>query len=339
MKWDNRILWTYRRGQPAQQALPVLLDQLIAHQQAHWPLLHQNLGNLALTETRTLALGRFDVVVQCNPGRMQNTTARVDQASVQQRRCKLCVEQLFDEQRGVAYGDVLVALCNPYPILNRHLSIVDRTHVPQAIKGRLPLLLDLAQDVSRAWALFYNGPRCGASTPEHFHVQAVAAEGVPVLRHYARLQREPELQAAKQMIWREPGCEVFTVPDYHVRVLVYQGTHRDALTAQVERTIRYFARLRDTAEEPLLNLLLHFTPPTWTIYLFPRARHRPAWYYDNTLTVSPATLDMAGCLVVPMPEQFRSVQAEQVRQVFTEVSLEPDVFTRLTRAIAEPAAG
>jgi hypothetical protein len=333
MTWESLIMRKFTRCSEKREMLTSHIDALFTHQKNHWQRLHDNIRNLALIETKTLTLGHFDIYAQYNPARMQNTTAKVDQTSVQQRRCKLCPDQLFPEQKGVAYGDEFVILCNPYPILDRHLSIVDRTHIPQAIEGRLPSLLELARDLSREFVLFYNGPKCGASTPEHFHVQVCASRGVPVLRHCARILQDPALHRYKRNIRSEEGLEVFILKDYHACLVVYQGTDPHVLRMWVEHTIRQFAALTGKTEEPLLNLLVWFDDPIWNIYLFPRASHRPACYFDGTLTVSPASLDMAGCMVVPVKKHFHTICEESVRQVYTEVSVEPHVFARLIRAI------
>ncbi len=333
MTWESVILRKFKRCPDEREMLASQIDELFTHQTSHWRLLHDNIRNRALTETKTITLGHFEIRVQCNPARIQNTTANVDQTSIQQRRCKLCVNHLFAEQKGVAYGDELVILCNPYPILDRHISIVDRTHVRQAIEGRLDLLLDLAQDLSREFVLFYNGPQCGASTPEHFHVQACARDGVPVLKHCTMIVQNPSLQVHKQDIWCDEGLEVFALADYHVCLLVYQGTNCHALSVWVEHTLRQFAALTGKQDEPLINLLVLFDAPMWSIYLFPRAKHRPVCYFDGTFTVSPASLDMAGCMVAPVKEQFQTIYEEQVRQVFAEVSLEPRLFDQLVRAM------
>lgn len=309
------------------------IDDLINQQKANWQLLRDNIRNCSLAETKTIPLGDFAIVGQCNPDRMWSATAKVDQASTQERPCKLCVENLFEEQEGVAYDDELVILCNPYPILDRHLSIVDRTHVRQAIGGRLPSILGLAKDLSREYAVLYNGPQCGASMPEHFHVQACARQCLPVIRHLDMIENDLALRMYKQDVVREEGIEVFALMNYHVSLLVYRGADRAALTAWADQTLRRFAALTGTSDEPLINLLVMFDDPGWTVYLFPRETHRPICYFEGTLTVSPASLDMAGWLVVPVRKQFQEISAKRIKDVFAEVTLQPHAFSQLVQTI------
>jgi len=331
MNWQTVIISEFNRKNDDGIPLTSLISDLFSQQTAHWQRLRENIHQRTLMETKTIALGQFAVQVQHNPARMPSTTAQVDSVSIQQRPCKLCPEQLFPEQKGVAYGDELVILCNPFPILDRHLSIVHRNHVPQAISGRLPLLLDLAQDLADEFLLFYNGPRCGASAPDHFHVQACARESLPVLQHCDFIERDPIFQKYKETIRRDDELEVFTLKDYHVRLLVYAGTSRNRLVAGVEHTLQNLAALTGGLEEPLINLLVTFEDPVWRIFLFPRAKHRPQSYYDGTLTLSPASLDLAGFLVIPVEEHFQAIRTEQIKQVYAEVSLESGRFNRLIK--------
>lgn len=333
MNWEPILLAAFPREQNEQQSLPNLVDDLFTHQIAHWPLLRENIRNCAQAEIKMLTLGHFDVRMQSNPARMRNTTANLEQSAIRQRLCKLCPQQLFLEQRGVQYRERFVLLCNPFPILERHLSIVDVRHVPQAIEGRLPLILELARDLSQDVVVFYNGPRCGASTPEHFHVQAGGAQDVPVLEHHRLVAQEVGFHQHKHILWQEEKLEIFTLKDYHVQVLIYHGTDASILSDRIEYTINQFAELTGSADEQLISLLVHYTPPMWNVYLFPRAKHRPAGYFDGTFVVSPASLDMASYMAIPVKEHFENVHVDQVQQVYNEVSLAPELFAQLVRKI------
>ncbi len=139
-----------------------------------WPLLARGLAGLAQARTRTLRIGSARVAVRHIPHRLQSTTARVDAASIGARPCFLCLQNLPPEQRGVAIGEEWVALCNPFPILERHLTIVHREHVPQRLAGRIGALLASRRRFPRFFVI-YNGPECGASAPDHLHFQAATA--------------------------------------------------------------------------------------------------------------------------------------------------------------------
>jgi hypothetical protein len=289
-------------------------------------------------------LGHVEILAQCNPERRSSTTARVDPVSVQKRPCKLCPENLFSEQRGLAYGRELIVLCNPFPILRHHLSIVHRSHTKQAIHDRLPLLLQVAQDLGNDFFLFYNGPQCGASAPDHFHVQACMRDGLPLFRHLKLVETDPDMRKHQHLVRRESSTDIVTLHPYHVRVLVFRGTDAHTLAKWIERAIHVLSDLTHSPAEPLLNLLVWYDAPhhhaphddagRWTACLFPRATHRPACYYDGTLIVSPASLDMAGLLVFPFQEHFESLTPQDAAQVYAEVSLAPTRFSQLLDRLA-----
>ena len=286
------------------RALSSRIDALITRQKRNWRLLCENLRRCSLAETKTILLGDFAIVVQCNSDRIRSTMAKADQAFIQKRPCQLCAENLFAEQENLAYNDHWVILCNPYPILDRHLSIVERKHVAQAIHGRLPAILELARDLTRDYFVFYNGPQCGASTPEHFHLQACARQALPVRKHLDNIESNATLRAHKRDVACDEGIEVFALRNYYASLLIYRGANCSVLTTWIERTLQSLTKITGTPGEPLFNLVVMFDDPGWTVCLFPRGTHRPSCFPEGTLTVSPASLDMAGWLVaILVPKQ------------------------------------
>ncbi len=305
---------------------------LLNHQKVHWPLLRENAQKRAMAEVKKLSLGSFEVLVQCNPERMQSTTARVDEASVQQRPCKLCLENLYPEEKGLAYADHLIVLGNPFPILERHLAVVDERHVPQEIAGRVGTMLDLAKDISREFFVFYNGPHCGASSPDHFHFQAGHAELLPIRRHIELVERVPELKRHKHQVVRDDHVSIFTLDDYHVNFFSFCSQQRNALAERLLQTIDNLQSMTRSAPEPLINVATLFDSSGWTVYLFPRAKHRPDCYHRGELLLSPASLDMAGLLVIPSKEHFDKISAQKVRDIYAEVTLTRELFSELIHA-------
>lgn len=337
MNWETRIiqeseLSSHRRDLHATD-LPSQVEALLNHQIAHWPLLSAGVRALSDVSLKKIFLGRFEVFAQFNPQRITSAAAQVDQASIQKRPCFLCDENLPAEEKGLAYGEELIILCNPFPIVNRHLSIVHRSHLEQTIAGRFEMVLDLARDLSREFFVLYNGPQCGASAPDHFHLQAGGREDLPLEKHMALIQEPTELGVHKCEIVRTEGIELFTLDDYHLRVLIYCGSNPEALARWFYRTMEILAELTGNHPEPLMNLIATFDDPNWTVYLFPRAKHRPACYYaegEDKLLVSPGAMDLAGCLVIPVEADFAKINAEIVREIFSEVTLGPEAFSGLT---------
>src|SRR5437773_5831789 len=151
MKWDDQIvseneLRAYQEDN-SDQSLEARVAALIDQQCDTWPQLAEGSALFAEIVTKRVFVQESEVVIQHNPRRIRSTAASVDKASVENRRCFLCPENLPKEEKGIAYGDDLVILCNPFPVLERHLSIVHREHVPQQIEGNAGVLLSLAHDL------------------------------------------------------------------------------------------------------------------------------------------------------------------------------------------------
>src|SRR5438874_976862 len=147
------------------------IDELFDRQIQTWPLLAAGMEGLACAKTRQVRIDWFDVFIRHIPHRVASTTAAVDKASIERRPCFLCAENLPPEQEGVKFDSDFTMYCNPYPIVERHLTIVHRDHRPQRIAGQLGTMLDVAQALP-GYFVIYNGPECGASAPDHLHFQA-----------------------------------------------------------------------------------------------------------------------------------------------------------------------
>ena len=164
------------------QSLEARVAALIDQQIETWPLLREGCDAFAHIETKRVRVKESEVVIQHNARRIRSTAASVDKASVETRRCFLCPDNLPEEEKGIEYGDDLMILCNPFPVLDRHLSIVHREHTPQQIEGNVELLLSLAHDLGSSYFVLYNGPECGASAPDHLQIgRASCRERVYVL--------------------------------------------------------------------------------------------------------------------------------------------------------------
>ena len=147
------------------------------------------------------------VKVQFNPRRIVSGTGpKLDPESIRTRPCFLCREHLPPEQRAILYRDDYLILCNPAPIFPGHLTIAHRRHLPQSLPDHLETFLRLAADFGPRMIVFYNGPRCGASAPDHLHFQAAPAGLLPVEKEL----REPGIRAETKkrggaVIWRAAG--------------------------------------------------------------------------------------------------------------------------------------
>lgn len=316
MSWDSVILSSYQAG----DSLYSQVVRLFACQRQDWPMFAKGEAALRAINKEFLLLEGEQVVVQSNPGRRKSTHAKTDVKSIAQRTCFLCPENMPAEERGIAFGQ-LVILPNPYPILSLHCTIPHREHQPQRIGGQIGSMLDLARCLGSEMAVFYNGPRCGASAPDHFHFQACLANEIPVCK---QIVTEPQGQANK------------VLNSFGRRFLCLFENDASSMQSKLERCIQVLNDFMDESEEAMLNLIIRASDDSFQAFLFPRAAHRPSCYFaegTRQLAISPAALEMAGVLVVADPEHFQRVSTEVVREIYTEVSLDATRFDQFVEAI------
>jgi hypothetical protein len=308
---------------PGPGELPGLLEALFADQRARWPAFAAGEHALARLQSRTLEEDGARLVLQVNPGRRASTGARVEPEAIAARPCFLCPENMPPEERGVAFERLVVAP-NPCPVLGGHATAAFREHAPQQLAGRLEDLLSLARAVGPGSLAFYNGPRCGASAPDHAHFQLVPAAGVPLFGHL------PPPLAGREGGWRGwSSLGRRMVLGYH------PGRH--AARAHLERALVALGSLSGETDEPRLNLLVRWDGERYLSALFPRRVHRPARFFSigpERLPISPAALEMAGLLVVVEPEHLGRVDADVARALYAEVGLDAERFAAFLEAMA-----
>jgi Domain of unknown function (DUF4922) len=289
------------------------VEELLRRQREAWPLLAAGVAGLRAADTRRVEAGGRGVLVRHVPHRVASTTAAVDAASVARRPCFLCAANMPPEEEGLAFSPDFKIYANPFPVVQKHLTVVHREHRPQRIHEALGPMLDLAEALPGFFAV-YNGPECGASAPDHQHLQAGALDELPI----AASMRQERVTAA---VWR---------------ALLFRG-ERACVESRVRRAIDVLADLvgRERAE-PLLNAAAFGEATDLSVLLFPRSKHRPAAFHTGELRVSPAALDMCGVLVAPFADDFARLDGDSVDALFREVSVSDallqTVAARLERA-------
>jgi len=339
MNWDKKLisereLRAYEEDD-SDQTLEARVAALIDEQTETWPLLREGLEAFAQIETRRVTVEESEVVIQHNQRRIRSTAAAVDRDSVENRRCFLCPDGLPPEEKGIAYDEDLVILCNPYPVLDRHLSIVHRQHIPQRIEGNVAALLALAHDLGSSYFVLYNGPECGASAPDHLHFQACSRELLPIEEN---LYDDEPVMAEDCNYCEETArnsFELFTLGGCGRSVVVFRGGNPAEVAHWVYQVISELG-LQTDKTEPLLNIICTYDPKIWTVYLFPRSKHRPAAFYaegDERLVVSPGAIDMAGVIVVPDRKDFDKIDGARAAAIFAEVSMSATIVNDLVDEI------
>ena len=272
------------------------IENLFSTQKTEWELLGNNYKQLDNdVESKSLHWdSQTEVILQYNPERIASATAHIDKSSIENRKCTLCAENRPEIQKGVPFLDKYIILCNPYPILKNHLTIPLLSHVPQLIGKKMEDMLSLTESL-KDYIVFYNGPKCGASVPNHFHFQAG-------LKTNILLNGENDLRS----------CLTIESDDKSEAVELFYDVYD------------YLKTNQPLEDEPMINIISFMENNKYVIHVFPRKLHRP-WQYSAKgkaqLLISPGALDMAGLIITPRKEDFDKVNKEEIEDIYAQVSM------------------
>ena len=294
-------------------------EALLNEQKSNWELLQANFIGLRKVRTKLFTLDNFNVKVQFNPTRITSTAAKVDAKSIAERKCFLCLENLPAPQKGILYKNDYIILCNPFPIFEQHLTIPNINHIPQNIEKHILDMLDLTFDLKDNFFVFYNGPKCGASAPDHFHFQAGIKNMVPIESDYKNL-----VNKNGRIISQTSNAKVILIENNVRPFISIESNDKKIINETLIKILDFLKTLTDTTEEPLVNILSYFENKIWKVIIFPREKHRPKQYFaenKSKLIISPASVDMAGLLVTPREEDFEKVSKEDIESIYKQVSV------------------
>lgn len=305
------------------------IKQLIQTQLRDWPLAKNNYDGLQKVITRDVVLpGGSTVQVQFNPERIRSSAAKVDTISIQERACFLCAQNRPPQQQGLAFGYDYTILINPFPIFPEHLTIPHNKHTNQLIAPYFGTMLSLAKELE-GFTLFYNGPKCGASAPDHFHFQAGSKGFMPIEQDF----RSGEYA---NLIAKENEIEVYNWKGYNRGVITLKGSDHTGIVALFYKLHTYLLATQIQEVEPMLNVLAYFEDDNWTVHIFPRILHRPACYFaqgSEQILISPASVDMGGIFIAPRLEDFEKITAEDIADILKQVCLSEEDTESAIKAI------
>jgi Domain of unknown function (DUF4922) len=305
-------------GREASGHLPDLCLELLTQQKRTWPFLRKGYESLRQGTERHVSCKGFSVLLQHNPGRVKSTLAAVGEQDISRRPCFLCLRHLPEEQRGVLYRSAYLILSNPMPVFPAHFTIAHVNHRPQAISAHVDSLLQLMADFGPGWTVLYNGPKCGASAPDHFHFQAVPS---------GRMPAEKEIRGKRRLtlIMQNDDVALYRAKGMGREVIIIEGGSPTAVVAALAAFLKALKRVLGTHEEPMINLIGLYEQTTWRLVVFPRRKHRPDAFFrpgEARVAVSPAVVEMGGILVTPFARDFERLDSAGVASIFEEVSLE-----------------
>lgn len=288
----------------------------------------QNYALLDQVLRKDLPVDGLPTYLLFNPSRVHSVMADVSPKALAARACFLCPQGLEDKQQSLQWQNYYIRV-NPFPIFRPHFTISSVLHEPQRIAGHYANMLTLAQELP-SFTIFYNGPRCGASAPDHMHFQAIPARSLPLQvwcdEHIPPLldiqRKQTEASGETTIEANEQQYKVCQIPVFCPSAYLLQSYDAEEIERQLFRLIDQHGH--------------DFNIVTWTMsttheyrsLIFFRSKSRPDCFFETDETkrilFSPATVEMAGVGVVSSQDSFDKIDATRFKQLIHEVSLQRD---------------
>ena len=304
-------------GKPDKVMTESSLQRFFDRQIETWADVRCRYRELNNVKTRELSNGASTVVLQWNPARIGSTGAKIDSQSLSERPCFLCAQNRPKEQLKRTIDGKWELLVNPFPILPMHFTLPTLKHQPQAIKNMYGEIYRLLTDYPELM-VFYNGPKCGASAPDHAHLQAGVPSVLPLMDSWQRLSRE-----LTTVVSLSDNDDISVINDYPCPALLIRSRIREA-GERLFRRLYAVLPCRADETEPMMNIVAWRKGDDYLSVVFPRGKHRPDCYGD--ILVSPGAIDMAGLVITPRQEDFERLTAEQTIAILQEVALPREAF-------------
>ncbi len=284
-----------------------------------WEEVRQRYRDLQQVETRELVGEGMPVEVQWNPARIRSTGAKIDAKSLAERPCFLCAENRPKEQIHRVIDGKYELLVNPFPILPIHFTLPILKHQPQAIRPMYAEICRLMSD-NPELTILYNGPKCGASAPDHAHLQAVSTGVLPLQKNWQRLSRN-----LVEVVKEDEEGGIWHIADYPAAAFLIRS-HSQEVSEQLFKRLYACLPQREDETEPMMNIIAWRQGDMLLSVVLPRRQHRPACYTAEgagQYIISPGAVDMGGLLITPREEDFRKIPPEVAQSIYEEVSLTP----------------
>ena len=272
--------------------------------------------------------------VQFNPARIVSTGAKIDKHTLGERPCFLCERNRPKEQMTKQIDDHFQLLVNPFPILPVHFTIPATKHQPQSIYrhyGEMHRLLSLHSELM----VFYNGPKCGASAPDHLHFQAGTSGVLPLQTNWQRLSRN-----LTDVISLTDEEKISVLSDFLVPAFVIISKSEDSDEELFHRLYRSMP-MRGDESEPMMNIIAWRKGDEFISIVIPREKHRPDAYFaegEAQMMVSPGALDMAGLIITPREEDFSKINLDKATALLRECGISAEKMEAIVSNLKASAA-
>ncbi len=308
--------------------------KFVGDQLSQWPLACDNYRALKNVRVREVVAGGLTVKLQFNPARIVSSAAKLDRTSLEKRRCFLCRDNRPAEQSMIKFegrkNKKYHILVNPYPIFPDHLVIAAVRHTDQSIWHRYIDMLDLARKYD-GFTFFYNGPKSGASAPDHHHFQAAPKGLIPLCNDV-----DASIDSLRKVCQAQDAV-LYHYDKFTTGVFVIRSETAKSAAKLFYRLLDC-APMRDGDTEPQFNLFTYRAGGEYRSVVVFRSRHRSHHYFSegpDHLTMSPGCADMGGVFIVPVEEEYDRITPELLQEMISEVSIseeeEAGIIWRLTR--------
>ena len=293
------------------------ISRFFNRQMEKWADARHRFRDLKHVETHQLS---DQLKVQWNPARIVSTGAKIDKKTLGDRPCFLCDKNRPKDQISKQIDERFLLLVNPFPILPVHFTIPARKHQPQSIYknyGEMHRFLSLHSELM----VFYNGPKCGASAPDHLHFQAGTSGILPLQANWQRLSRN-----LTDIISLNDDEKIALIHDFVVPAFVIISKSEDSDEALFHRLYKSMP-VRGDETEPMMNIIAWRKGDEYISVVIPREKHRPEAYFaegDAQMMVSPGALDMSGLIITPREEDFRKLTEESATAILQECGVSTD---------------
>ena len=318
------------------------INEFFNGQLAQWPEARQRYDDLAKVQTKTFV--ENGLRVQWNPARMVSTGAKINAKSLEKRPCFLCAanrpsNQFSELIEDAVSGEQYELLVNPFPILPMHFTVPLNGHEPQRIDGHYTMIHQLTAKFPDL-TVFYNGPRCGASAPDHLHLQAGTGDLLPLRQHWSSLQNQ-----LKTVFALNDDDSVALLHDFVVPAFVIRSKNAENDRRLFEKLYHQLSiincQLSIISDEPMMNIVAWREADTMVSVIFPRRKHRPDCYFaegDDQMLVSPGALDVAGLIITPRQQDFERMTATKAEEILQECAIDEVLAQQIAEKMLDNAS-
>jgi hypothetical protein len=330
----NQKIFTTFDGDEKVKSLSKLCFELLSEQKKEWSGLRQGYAMHKNVREREVLCRGFSVRLQYNPGRVKSSLAVVAEKNQRERPCFLCLDHLPEGQKWISYrGDYLI-LCNPMPVFSSHYTISHLDHRLQSIDKHIVTFLQLMADFGSDWTVLYNGPKCGASAPDHLHFQVAPMGQLPI-------EKENQEEKKCTLIRNSDDVLLYRMKNLGREVIVLQGDDPMAVEDGLKDFLNALKKANSIEDEPMVNIAGLYEEGEgrggrWRLTIFPRRKHRPDAFFregDARVVISPGVIDMGGVLITPVEGDFERLDAATIEGIYAEVTMDGKIVERALDAM------